>query len=294
MKRKTKKSMLLLTALAVLASFGGCEGVGNETHKEAQEENPEETSVPVVMETSIPTGTATPTAVPTATSTPVPRPTIAETEMPKDGSYIIEGSDSRMLTQEEVSAMDANLRQMAINEIYARHGRKFKDQAIQDYFNAKAWYTPSVEPEAFSENVFNQYEKSNISLLSGQSNTNTSNASMGSSCIDCAGKYYLEYSASPLKFCELNVSLYTDPGLFFCNAGDCVGEVDFYDTEYFPDGVNQETNYEHGYVYLVSPNVYTVQFDSEGVFTMTVDEGGVTLSNFYRNGYYTLVERFYS
>ena len=257
-----------------------------------QAEKTQETSIPLITATA--TSTPTATATPAVTSTPVAVPTIAETEMPKDGSYIIEGSDSRMLTQEEVSAMDANLRQMAINEIYARHGRKFKDQAIQDYFNAKAWYTPSVEPEAFSENVFNQYEKSNISLLSGQSNTNTSNASMGSSCIDCAGKYYLEYSASPLKFCELNVSLYTDPGLFSCNAGDCVGEVDFYDTEYFPDGVNQETNYEHGYVYLVSPNVYTVQFDSEGVFTMTVDEGGVTLSNFYRNGYYILVERFYS
>ena len=289
-----KKLMLVLTALAVLVSFGGCEGAGNETHKEAQAEKTEETPVPVVMETAAPTAIATPTAIPTATSTPVPVPTIVETQVVKDGSYIIEGSDSRMLTQEEVNVLDANLRQMAINEIYARHGRKFKDQTIQEYFNAKAWYTPSVEPEAFNENVFNQYEKNNISLLSGQANANTSNASTGSSCIDCAGKYYLEYSASPLKFCELNVSLYTDPGLFSCNAGDCVGEVDFYDTEYFPDGVNQETNYEHGYVYLVSPNVYTVQFDSEGVFTMTVDEGGVTLSNFYRNGYYTLVERFHS
>ena len=292
MRRKMKKTLTMLAMVAILTSFTGCESTESESHKQVQAEKTQETPIPVITATA--TSTPTATATPAVTSTPVAVPTIAETEMPKDGSYIIEGSDSRMLTQEEVSAMDANLRQMAINEIYARHGRKFKDQAIQDYFNAKAWYTPSVEPEAFSENVFNQYEKSNISLLSGQSNTNTSNASMGSSCIDCAGKYYLEYSASPLKFCELNVSLYTDPGLFSCNAGDCVGEVDFYDTEYFPDGVNQETNYEHGYVYLVSPNVYTVQFDSEGVFTMTVDEGGVTLSNFYRNGYYTLVERFYS
>lgn len=292
MRRKMKKTLTMLAMAAILTSFTGCESTESESHKQVQAEKTQETPIPVITATA--TSTPTATATPAVTSTPVAVPTIAETEMPKDGSYIIEGSDSRMLTQEEVSAMDANLRQMAINEIYARHGRKFKDQAIQDYFNAKAWYTPSVEPEAFSENVFNQYEKSNISLLSGQSNTNTSNASMGSSCIDCAGKYYLEYSASPLKFCELNVSLYTDPGLFSCNAGDCVGEVDFYDTEYFPDGVNQETNYEHGYVYLVSPNVYTVQFDSEGIFTMTVDEGGVTLSNFYRNGYYTLVERFHS
>ena len=291
MRRKTQKLIIVLTASAVMASFGGCGNAEREPQVLVEVEKQEETPVPVV------TATATPTPAPTATSTPIPVPTIVTTETPKDGSYILEGSDSRMLTQEEVNVMDANLRQMAINEIYARHGRKFKDPAIQEYFNAKAWYTPSVEPEAFSENVFNQYEKSNISLLLGQSNGNAGNAgnaATGSSCMDCAGKYYREYSSSPLKYCELNVSLYTDPGLQSCNVGDCVGEVQFYDTEYFPDGVNQETSYEHGYIYLVSPNVYSVRFDSEGGFTMTADENGVTLSGFYQDGYYDLMERFHS
>ena len=290
MRRKTEKTIVMFMLATVMASFGGCGTTVSEPDQVVEAEKPKETPVPVVMETA----TLTPTATPTATSTPIPVPTIVTTETPKDGSYIIEGSDSRMLTQEEVNVMDANLRQMAINEIYARHGRKFKDQTIQEYFNAKAWYTPSVEPEAFNENVFNQYEKSNISLLSGQANANTGNAAMGSSCIDCAGRYYREYASSPLKYCELNVSLYTDPGLQACNAGDCVGEVQFYDTEYFPDGVNQETSYEHGYIYLVSPNVYSVQFDSEGGFTMTIDEGGATLSGFYQDGYYNLMERFHS
>ena len=290
MRRKTEKTIVMFMLATVMASFGGCGTTVSEPDQVVEAEKPKETPVPVVMETATPI----PTATPTATSTPIPVPTIVTTETPKDGSYIIEGSDSRMLTQEEVNVMDANLRQMAINEIYARHGRKFKDQTIQEYFNAKAWYTPSVEPEAFNENVFNQYEKNNISLLSGQANANTGNAAIRSSCIDCAGRYYREYASSPLKYCELNVSLYTDPGLQACNAGDCVGEVQFYDTEYFPDGVNQETSYEHGYIYLVSPNVYSVQFDSEGGFTMTIDEGGATLSGFYQDGYYNLMERFHS
>ena len=36
---------------------------------------------------------------------------------------------------------------IARNEIFARHGRMFKDPDLQAYFNSKSWYTPIYTPE---------------------------------------------------------------------------------------------------------------------------------------------------
>ena len=40
---------------------------------------------------------------------------------------------------------------IARNEIYARHGRLFVDQELQDYFDSKDWYFGYIEPEDFVE-----------------------------------------------------------------------------------------------------------------------------------------------
>lgn len=61
------------------------------------------------------------------------------------------------LTKEEV--------RLGLNEIYARHGRKFKDEQLQKYFDSLEWYEGTVEPEDFSEDVLNQIEKDNIAYL---------------------------------------------------------------------------------------------------------------------------------
>ena len=54
---------------------------------------------------------------------------------------------------------------LARNEIYARHGRKFKDAALDEYFRSKSWYMPTIEPDNFNENVFNDYEIANRKLI---------------------------------------------------------------------------------------------------------------------------------
>ena len=85
-----------------------------------------------------------------------------------DSGYILAQSNSRVYTSEELSGLDDNTLQMAINEIYARHGRKFNTQSMQEYFNGKSWYSGTVEPEAFDGNeaaYFNEYELKNRELL---------------------------------------------------------------------------------------------------------------------------------
>ena len=55
--------------------------------------------------------------------------------------------------------------QLGINEIYARHGRKFSIEKYRNYFSEKTWYNGTVEPENFDERVLNQYEQENIRKL---------------------------------------------------------------------------------------------------------------------------------
>lgn len=82
-----------------------------------------------------------------------------------DSEYLLDGSDSRYVTKEEVLALSAQQRSLARNEIYARHGRRFKDAEIQAYFDSKSWYHGVVAPEDFNENLLNHFEKDNITLI---------------------------------------------------------------------------------------------------------------------------------
>ena len=53
----------------------------------------------------------------------------------------------------------------ARNEIYARHGRLFQDQQMQDYFNSCSWYSGQIAPEDFQESVLSDIERYNRDLI---------------------------------------------------------------------------------------------------------------------------------
>lgn len=98
-------------------------------------------------------------------------PTVAAPEESKDISsrdYIFPDSDSRYLTDEDLAGYSSDQLELAKNEIYARHGRKFVTQRIADYFNSKSWYKGTEDPETFDNNqgdIFNEYEVANISRI---------------------------------------------------------------------------------------------------------------------------------
>ena len=98
-------------------------------------------------------------------------PTVAAPEESKDISsrdYIFPDSDSRYLTDEDLAGYSSDQLELAKNEIYARHGRKFVTQRIADYFNNKSWYKGTEDPETFDDNqwdIFNEYEVANISRI---------------------------------------------------------------------------------------------------------------------------------
>ena len=85
-----------------------------------------------------------------------------------DDEYILPDSDKRYYTREELNKLSDYDLQMAINEIYARHGRKFDTESIRKYFESKSWYHGTIAPADFDGNeskYFNQYETANRELM---------------------------------------------------------------------------------------------------------------------------------
>lgn len=82
-----------------------------------------------------------------------------------DEEYIFPESSAEYLTEDDLAGLDADDVQMAINEIYARHHRKFVLPEIQAYFDSKSWYDGYVEADDFDVSVMNACEGANISLM---------------------------------------------------------------------------------------------------------------------------------
>jgi hypothetical protein len=80
--------------------------------------------------------------------------------------YILPMSSKRKLKEKDLKKLGAKKLRIARNEIYARHGRMFQDQELQDYFDRKDWYTPSIAPEDFSDAVeLSKLERRNIAFI---------------------------------------------------------------------------------------------------------------------------------
>lgn len=86
----------------------------------------------------------------------------------EDSDYILPQSAQRRLTEDDLAGLTHEELCLARNEIYARHGRRFKNQNIASYFESKDWYVGSIDPETFDANqnsYFSQDELYNATFL---------------------------------------------------------------------------------------------------------------------------------
>ncbi len=83
----------------------------------------------------------------------------------QQSKFIFFDSNSRYLKEEEISVLSSEELRIAINEIYARRGRKFDSGDLQSYFNSQSWYSGTIDPDNFDESILNTYEKANIDLM---------------------------------------------------------------------------------------------------------------------------------
>lgn len=81
-------------------------------------------------------------------------------------SYILPDSNSRYYSSNELESMTDTELYLARNEIFARHGREFKNQDLRDYFGSMSWYTPKYSGEEFDAmDLLNDYEKKNADTM---------------------------------------------------------------------------------------------------------------------------------
>ena len=84
------------------------------------------------------------------------------------GEYILPTSDTAYLTDADVAGLSKEQIRLAINEIYARHGRIFEAEDLNQYFSSQSWYTPLYTADEFTameSSLLNDYEKANIQFL---------------------------------------------------------------------------------------------------------------------------------
>lgn len=82
------------------------------------------------------------------------------------GDFILADSYQIPISEEDVAELDRDETQMAINEIFARHGRIFESEPYKSKFEECEWYIPTYTADEFDESVFSDVEQKNIQMLS--------------------------------------------------------------------------------------------------------------------------------
>ena len=67
-----------------------------------------------------------------------------------------------MITDETLGDLFAEDLRVLRNEIYARHGRVFKDADLQKYFESQAWYKANPD---FKDDQLSEIEVKNLSVI---------------------------------------------------------------------------------------------------------------------------------
>lgn len=81
--------------------------------------------------------------------------------------YVLPYSDSTYYTRSELERLSLWELYLARNEIFARHGRGFKNQDLVEYFATRRWYSERYSPEEFDAmpTPLNDYEQKNSELM---------------------------------------------------------------------------------------------------------------------------------
>lgn len=81
-------------------------------------------------------------------------PSTTQPATPASGDYILPDVQTRVYSAAELEQLSTDELWYARNEIFARHGRGFRNPELQSYFNSKPWYTRNpIDPDTFDSTV---------------------------------------------------------------------------------------------------------------------------------------------
>ena len=84
-----------------------------------------------------------------------------------DSSYILQNSNTKRLTRDDLQGLSKEELRLARNEIFARHGMIFGVEDLDDYFATKSWYKPTVAYDDFYNEVeMSMIEEANLVFIS--------------------------------------------------------------------------------------------------------------------------------
>lgn len=96
----------------------------------------------------------------------VDQETSSDEENYNDSDFVLPNSSSEYLSMDDLDGLTKNECRIARNEVYARHGRKFKDESLRDYFNQFDWYEPTIDPDDFNDKaMLSEIERKNLDLI---------------------------------------------------------------------------------------------------------------------------------
>lgn len=79
-----------------------------------------------------------------------------------EDAYVLPESNEKELSADELRDLGEDRLRIARNEIYARYGRSFQDEALAQYFQKKVWYCQS---ETIDDTVLSETELANRDLI---------------------------------------------------------------------------------------------------------------------------------
>lgn len=79
--------------------------------------------------------------------------------------YILPDALTHVYTQSELAVLTREELRLARNEIYARHGRQFNSDDLNQYFSQRPWYQGTISPDRFDDSVLGQNERDNLKAI---------------------------------------------------------------------------------------------------------------------------------
>ncbi len=73
---------------------------------------------------------------------------------------------SRKVTDKDLENLDGYTLDIMRNSIFARHGRRFLNPGLQEYFDQQSWYIPKYSPQEFPSNLLSDLERRNVKYIS--------------------------------------------------------------------------------------------------------------------------------
>ena len=112
-----------------------------------------------------PTPPASPEGTPEPAEPDGPAPEPETSGEPENVSACILPTDTERISYEDLAGMSDMETYMVINEIYARHGKIFTTESIQEYFEQQDWYTPETRDSQTVVSRFSDLEMANLSTV---------------------------------------------------------------------------------------------------------------------------------